>query len=406
MLGVGGMNRKASLAFIFVTLAIDAIGLGIVIPVLPDVMRRFLTSEMEISRYYGYFIACYALMQFISSPWLGSLSDRFGRRPLLLLALLGGGIDYFFMAFAPTLPLLFVGRIISGVSGASFSVASAYIADISNDENRSRNFGVTGAGFGLGFIIGPAIGGVLASHGAMYPFLAAGAFSCLNFLFGLFVLPESLSRENRRKLQRSSLNPFKALGEILKMPKIQALIGVYVLMQMAGQTHPSIWTLYTRHRYGWTVAQVGVSLAIVGLMSAISQGGLTGKLVKLFGERKVVRISAFGQAVCFSLFALAPTGNIFYGVIFLSSLFWSAQPTIQSLISREVPPSRQGELQGSLLSLSSLVSIVNPLLMTAVFSITSNRGGTFYLPGSPYFLGSIFLIIAWMTIRVWERKHA
>jgi DHA1 family tetracycline resistance protein-like MFS transporter len=390
------MNRKASLLFIFVTLAIDSIGLGIVIPVLPDVIRKFVTGEVEISRIYGYFIAIYAVMQFVCSPLLGSLSDRFGRRPILLVSLAGAAIDYFFMAFAPTLPLLFVGRVISGVSGASYTVASAYIADISTDENRSKNFGIIGAGFGLGFILGPMIGGTLAGYGSHYPFIAAGVFNLINFLFGLFVLPESLPRELRRKIDRAALNPLRSIASAFKMPEIRALLVVSALMNLAGQTHPSIWTLYTQHRFGWTTAQVGLSLAMVGVLSAISQGALTGVLVKKFGDKRILIYGLLGETITFFLFGWATTGTLLLITLAFSSLCWASQPALQSLISREVPPQNQGELQGTIMSLASFASIINPLVTTTLFAFTSERGSQFYLPGSPYFLAGVFLFAAWV----------
>jgi DHA1 family tetracycline resistance protein-like MFS transporter len=397
-------TRKASLAFIFCTIAIDSIGLGIIIPALPDVIRRFLTGEADVSRMYGYFVAIYALLQFLSSPLLGGLSDRYGRRPILLISLLGGAIDYCFMAFAPTLPLLFLGRIISGVSGASYTVASAYIADISNDSNRSKNFGVIGAGFGLGFILGPAVGGLLASYGPEYPFLAAGAFNLLNFLFGLFVLPESLPAAKRRQVQITALNPLASLGRVMAMPAIRMLVIVATLLHLAGQTHPSIWTLYTQHRFGWSTSQVGLSLAAVGLLSAITQGGLTGWIVNKFGESRVLIYGALGEAVSFALFGLAYQGWMIYVVLLFSSVFWSVNPALQSLISREVPPERQGELQGTLMGLASLTGIINPIIMTTLFAATSDPGSASYLPGSPYLLAGALILVAWLLALRWSRR--
>jgi DHA1 family tetracycline resistance protein-like MFS transporter len=398
-------TRKASTLFIFITLAIDAIGLGIVIPVLPDVVRKFIADEGSVARIYGLFVATYALLQFASSPLLGRISDRYGRRPILLLSLLGAGLDYVFMAFAPTLPLLFVGRVISGISGASFTVATAYIADISDDSNRSKNFGVIGAGFGLGFILGPAIGGALASYGTIYPFLAAAAFNLLNFLFGLFVLPESLPLDRRRDFDVSALNPLKSLAVLAKMPAIRALVVVHFLMQLAGQTHPSIWTLYTEHRYGWTPAQVGISLGVVGFLSALSQGALTGPLVKLFGERRIMSLGSLGEAISFTLFGLAASGTMLYAVLVFSSIFWAAHPALQSLISREIPANEQGELQGALMSLTSLTSIINPLIMTSLFAATTSREAGLYLPGSPYLLAAACFFVSWLLVLRWEAQH-
>lgn len=391
--------------FILITLAIDAMGLGIVIPVLPDVIRRFISGEAQVSRIYGYFIALYALMQFIASPLLGSLSDRYGRRPILLLSLFGAAVDYLFMAFAGTLPLLFLGRLIAGISGASYTVASAYVADISDDSNRSKNFGVIGAGFGLGFIAGPAVGGLLASYRPEYAFIAAAALNGLNFLFGFFVLPESLALENRRPFSWQALNPFRSLMQVFRLKSIRALLVVHVLFQFGGQTHPSIWTLYTRHRFEWTPSQVGLSLAAVGLLSAISQGVLTGYFVKKFGERKVLSIGTLGEAISFAFFGIASTGTFLYITLLFSSVFWAAPPTLQSLISREVPANEQGELQGSLMSLTSITAVINPLVMTTLFSMTSNPNSAPYLPGAVYFFAGFLILIAWMVVYGWARTH-
>lgn len=395
------MQRKASLLFIFATIAIDSIGLGIIIPVLPDVIRRFVSEPTQVSRTYGYFVAVYAILQFLSSPLLGSLSDRFGRRPVLLVSLFGAAIDYFFMAFAPSLPLLFLGRVASGVSGASYTVASAYIADISNDDNRSKNFGVIGAGFGLGFILGPAIGGPLATLGAQYPFLAAGAINLINLVYGSFVLPESLPRDRRRHVELAALNPLRSFRNTFAIRGIFGLLLVHTLLQLAGQTHPSIWTLYTQHRYGWSSAEVGLSLAAVGVMSAISQGALTGIIVKRFGEARTLVFGSLGEAMGFLCFGLASAGWMVYATLVVSSLFWAGQPALQSLISREAPPETQGELQGTLMSLSSLCGIVNPLVMTQLFSLTSNPERPPYIPGSPYLLGSVLLGIAFVIALRW-----
>ncbi len=399
------MNRKASILFIFVTLALDSIGLGIVIPVLPDVVRRFLTGEAEVSKIYGYFIAVYALFLFVSSPLLGKLSDRFGRRPVLLVALFGSAVDYVFMAFASTLPLLFLGRIISGISGASFTVASAYIADISDDSNRSKNFGVIGAGFGLGFILGPVIGGFLGSKGAQYPFIAAAVFNFLNFLFGLFVLPESLPVEKRRKIEWKQLNPLRSFNIFSRYPSIVMLVLVFTLLSLAHQTHPSMWTIYTEHRYDWTPAQVGISLTFVGVLSAISQGFLTGFLVKRFGEKRLVIWGLLGEAVTFALFGLMTTGAALYVVLIFGSLFWASHPAIQSQISHQVPASEQGELQGALMGLGSITSIINPVIMTWLFAMTSNPNDGMYFPGSPYVLAGLIFLMAWALSLRWYAKH-
>ncbi len=399
-------NRKASTLFIFITLAIDAIGLGIIIPVLPDVVRRFLSNDATISLVYGYFIALYAVLQFATSPLLGRFSDRYGRRPVLLISLFGAGIDYLFMAWAPTLPLLFLGRIISGVSGASFTVANAYIADISDDSNRSKNFGIIGAGFGLGFILGPAIGGFLGDYGYQYPFLAAAFFNLANFAFGLFVLPESLPPEKRRPFDWRALNPFLSLKSIGRTEGVWMLVLVFFLMNLAGQTHPTIWTLYTNHKFAWGPKEVGLSLALVGILSAVSQGALTGPVVKWLGESRTVVIGVLGEALCFIGYGLAPAPIWFFWILIFGSIFWTAPPALQSMVTKGVPESEQGEFQGALMSLISITSILNPLIMTALFAWASDRASTHYLPGAPYLLGSAILFAGFFLTLYWQRTHS
>lgn len=397
-------STKASAIFIFITLVIEAMGFGIVMPVLPDVIRKFVTGESDVAKMYGYFIAVYALLQFLCAPVLGRLSDKYGRRPVLLLSLFGAGVDYIFMAFAPNLGLLFLGRLIAGISGASYTVATAYLADISDDSNRAKNFGLMGAGFGLGFILGPAVGGMVASYGLAYPFLVSACLNLINFMFGFFVLPESLPQSLRRDFRWSELNPFASLKVLTFMPAISLLVVAHVLLQMAGQTHASLWAIYTESRYGWTAAEVGASLAAVGFLSALAQGGLTGPAVKLFGERKVALWGSLGEAFGFAAYGLAASGFMIYVVLIVSSIFWAAHPALQSLIAREIPPHKQGELQGALMSLTSLTAVVNPLLMTNIFAVTSTSSGWVYMPGAAYYLAGVFGLIAFGAIWRWERQ--
>jgi DHA1 family tetracycline resistance protein-like MFS transporter len=380
---------KARALFIFITIVIDSIGIGIIIPVLPDVMRRFISDEALVSSYFGYFIAIYALMQFLASPFLGGLSDRYGRRPILLLSLLGGALDYVLMAFAPSLWVLFLGRVISGLTGANITVAQAYIADVSDDSNRAKNFGMMGAGFGLGFIIGPAIGGLLGGHNVAYPFLAAAAFSFLNFLFGLFVLPESLPENMRRHVEIKKLNPFRSLSHVFRPSPIRGFIFVFILLQLAGQVHPAVWTLFTEYQFGWTAGQVGLSLSMVGVLSAISQGWLTGIVVKKLGEFKTALAGTFGCALAFMLFATATQGWMMYAILAGSSIFWVGQPALQSLVSKHTPPQEQGELQGSLMSLMSLCSIATPLIATSLFAHFTHGERATAFAGAPYVFAAI-----------------
>jgi DHA1 family tetracycline resistance protein-like MFS transporter len=257
----------------------------------------------------------------------------------------------------------------------------------------------------VGFIAGPALGGVLASYGPQYPFLAAAFLNLAGFLFGYFVLPESLLPGQRRKMEWGAINPFRAFHHVFSFPAIRVLVAIFVCLQLAGQTHPSIWTLYTEHRYGWSSAEVGWSLAAVGLLSALSQGFLTGFLVQKWGEGRVMVVGLFGEALCFSLFGLADKGIYVYFIIVLSSLFWSSPPALQSLVTREVEASKQGELQGTLMSLTSLTAILNPLLVTRLFSLTSTRGSAWYAPGSPYFFSAGMLVLAGtLALPYWKKS--
>ena len=389
--------NQARLIFLFITVTLDMIGVGLIIPSLPNVVRRFIADEHLVSEYFGYFISVYALMQFVASPLLGSLSDLYGRRPVLLTSLFMAGVDYLFMAFAPSLTFLFIGRMISGLTGASITVCMAYVADISTDENRSSNYGLIGAAFGLGFIIGPAIGGLLGEYGPEAPFLTAAALNILNFIFGIFVLPESFPKEKRRAMELKKLNPLMTLKQIFKSPLILSFALAYFLIQLAGQTHPSIWTLYTQHRFNWNTTQVGISLTLVGLLMAVSQGWFTRIVIPKFGEHKTVLYCAFGNVIAFSLYALAYEGWMIYIALVFSALFFVGQPALQSLATRLVPSDEQGEFQGSLVSLTSLASIINPLIVTQLFAHFTDEVG-FYLPGAPYFFAAIISLIAWFVI--------
>ena len=373
------------------------IGVGLIIPSLPDVVRRFVTNEAMVTEYFGYFISVYALMQFVASPLLGALSDLYGRRPVLLTSLIMAGLDYLMMAFAPSLTLLFIGRVISGLSGASVTVCMAYVADISDDKNRSTNYGLIGAALGLGFIIGPALGGFLGQIRPEAPFLAAAALNILNFIFGLFVLPESFPKEKRRKPDLKKLNPLVSLKQVFKTPVILTFALVHFLFQLAGMTHPSIWTLYTEHRFGWTSGQVGLSLTLVGLLIAISQGWFTRIIIPKFGEQKTLLYCAFGNFISYILYAQATQGWMMYGVILFTSLFFVAQPALQSLATKNIPSNEQGEFQGALVSLTSLASILNPLIVTRLFAHYSDQEGV-YLPGAPYYLAAISSLVAWIVI--------
>ena len=379
------------------------LGIGLIIPVLPDVIRRFSVDPSEVNHLFGYFVATYAAMQFLASPILGNLSDRFGRRPVLLVSLFGASIDYLFMAFAPSLKFLFVGRVISGLTGASMTVANSFMADISDDSNRSANFGLIGAAFGLGFIVGPLLGGALGHFGAHIPFLAAAALNFINFIFGVFILPESLSFEKRRSIEWSKFNPFSSVVKILKPSVILSYVVIYLLLFLAGNVHPSIWTLYTEHKFAWTSLQVGISLSFVGLIYGFSQAVLTKKIVPIWGETKALQVGIFFNAIGFVLYAVAPYGWMMYAIMIVSSLSGLAMPCLQSMMTKLVEPNRQGELQGGLVSLSSVASILAPLIYTNTFNWSIQSGSWLKFEGLPYLIAAIIVFVGWLVLQRKQR---
>lgn len=387
--------RKASTLFIFITLLIDIIGIGLIIPVLPALIKEFTNQDYSTaSEYTGYLISVYAIMQFIFSPILGGLSDQFGRRPVLLFSLFGFGMDHLLLFFAPSLGWLFLGRVIAGITGGSFTTASAYIADVSPPEKRAQNFGMIGAAFGIGFIIGPTIGGFLGDINIRLPFLVAAILTLLNWLYGYFILPESLAPENRRKFSWKRANPVGTLSNLSKHPAIIGLIAVFVCVQLAGQVHPSTWPLFTMKQFNWTNKEVGFSLGFVGLMVALVQGLLIRSIVPKIGERKAIYIGLMFFSAGFFLFSIANKGWMMYAIMIPFALSGIAGPTIQGLISKQVPPNQQGELQGGITSLVSLTAIFGPLIHTKLFAYFSSPNTTIYFPGAAFLFGSVLGIIA------------
>lgn len=387
------LEKKARVRFIFATILLDALGIGLLVPILPDLIRHFSHDPGFISRYYGYFISAYALMQFLASPVLGSLSDRFGRRPILLVSLLGAGLDYLIMALSPQLWILFIGRVISGLTGASMTVATAYMADISDDTNRSANFGMIGAGWGAGFVIGPALGGILGSWGWRWPFFAAAFLNLLNFAFGLFVLPESLPASLRRRVEWRRLNPFASLLKVMRPSPVLGLIWIYILIFLAGQVHPSVWTLYTQLKFNWSTFQVGLSISCIGVAIALVQGGLTRIAIPKMGEWNALAFSIVVSVITYMGFAFAQSGWMMYAILIPSALAGLGGPAIQSMITIHTPRQEQGELQGSLVSLGSLTSVVGPLMFTHLFSEYTRPGGSLFFPGAPYFCAAVICLL-------------
>jgi DHA1 family tetracycline resistance protein-like MFS transporter len=392
------LKKKATVRFIFATILLDALGIGLLIPIFPDLIRHFSADPAFVSQYFGYFISVYALMQFMTSPVLGSLSDRYGRRPVLLLSLLGAGLDYVIMAFSPSLWFLFVGRIISGLTGANMTVATAYMADISDDGNRSANFGMIGAAFGVGFVVGPALGGVLGASDWRIPFLVAASLNLLNFIFGYFVLPESLPVELRRKIELKKMNPLHSLRRFLKPSPILHLIWVYFLIFLAGQAHACMWTLYTQYKFNWTALQVGLSISCVGVSIAVVQGGLTRILIPKMGEWKALYFCILLNSLSYLGFALASEGWMMYALLIPSALAGVGGPALQSLITKEVSPQEQGELQGTLVSLGSLASILGPLLFTTLFTEFTRAGAGLYFPGAAYASAAVICLLSGLLL--------
>lgn len=403
-------SRQAAIKFIFVTLLIDVMGWGLIIPVMPDLIAQLKHIPVnEASPYGAWLLSAYAVTQFVFAPVIGNLSDKYGRRPVLLGSLLGFGIDYLFLALAPTYGWLFVGRIIAGITGASFTTASAYIADVSTPENRAKNFGMIGAAFGLGFIIGPFIGGLLGSLGTKAPFYAAAILCLLNTLYGYFVLPESLSKENRRAFHWKRANPLGSLQMFKKYPAIGGLAISFFLIYLAAQSVQSNWSFFTIHRFHWTEKIVGYSLAVVGLLVAAVQVGLIRVINPRLGNERSIYLGLFMYSLGLFLFAFATEGWMMFVFLLPYCLGGIAGPALQSTLAGHVPPNEQGELQGALTSLMSLTTIIGPPMMNNLFYYFTKDKAPFHFPGMPFLLGSLFMllsiVIAWYVFTR-EKKMA
>ena len=397
---------QAALGFIFATLLIDVMGLAIIIPVIPKLIEHLIHGDVsEASSYSGWLTAVYASMQFLFSPMIGNLSDKFGRRPVLLCSLLGFGIDYTFLAFAPTIAWLFVGRTIAGVTGASFTTASAYIADISAPEKRAANFGLVGVAFGLGFIIGPVIGGILGKYNVQYPFLAAAGLAFLNAIYGYFILPESLPKEKRRDFDWKRANP---IGSLVQMSKYKEVIGLAVslfLVYFAVQSVQSVWTFYTIKKFAWSEDMIGYSLGLVGLLVAVVQGGLIRLILPKLGEHRSIWVGLLIYSLGLFLFAFADKGWQMFAYLVPYCLGGIAGPALQGYMSTSVPDNEQGELQGGLTSLMSLSSIFGPLLMTWSFYHFTRADAPFQFPGAPFVIGGVLMLLsALLAVRSFKRS--
>jgi DHA1 family tetracycline resistance protein-like MFS transporter len=385
---------NGAFVFVFIAVLVDSIGFGIILPVLPQLIMQLTHVGVDRAASYGGALSfVYALMQFFCAPVLGNLSDHFGRRPVLLFALLALGCDYLIMGCAPVLGWLFVGRAIAGVAGASFTPAYAYVADITPPEKRAQSFGLMGAAFGIGFILGPAIGGLLGNLGPRAPFFTAGAIALANCAFGYFALPESLPRELRRPFHWARANPLGTLAQMRRHPVVLVLLGALFLWQLAHQVLPSTWAFYTISKFHWSSAQVGYSLAFVGGLMALAQGVFTKVLIPaLGGERRAALAGMASALVAYVGYALITQGWMMYGVALTTFLFALTYPAMNALASQRIAANAQGELQGAVAGIYSLSSIVGPPLMTQVFAHFSAPGAAVYFPGAAFIAAALLTL--------------
>lgn len=394
--------RRAAFAFVFITVLLDMFAIGIVIPVLPKLVEDFMGGDTaRAAAMYGLFGTAWALMQFLFSPVLGSLSDRFGRRPIILLSNFGLGLDYILMALAPSIRWLFIGRVISGITAASVSTAGAYIADVTPAEQRAAKFGLLGAAFGAGFVVGPALGGVLGEISPRLPFWVAAGFSLANAMYGLFVLPESLPRERRDAFSWRKANPLGALKLLRSHPELWGLSWVTFLSNLAHTALPSVSVLYMSYRYEWDSRSVGLLLAAVGVCSILVQGVLVGRVVKTLGERRTILVGLVCGSAGFVIQAMAQNGSIYTTGIVVMSLWGLMGPALQGVMTRLVSPSEQGRLQGANSSVLGISTLLGPILFTQIFAASIGTQSDWHLPGAPFLLSAILLSGATvLTLRV------
>ncbi|MEF2147488.1 TCR/Tet family MFS transporter [Aquilutibacter rugosus] len=393
---ITGSRRQAALIFIFITVLIDVIAFGVIIPVLPQLIKDFVGgSDATASHWIGIFGTLFAAIQFVSAPIQGALSDRYGRRPVILLSCLGLGLDFILMALAPNLTWLLVGRCISAVTSASFTTANAYIADVTEPEQRAKSFGMIGAAFGIGFILGPAIGGTLGAHNLHWPFWFAAGLALLNGLYGLFVLPESLAPEHRSKnIQWGKANPIGSFALLGQYRAIWPLAAIILIANLAHYIYPTIFVLYADYRYGWGPQQVAAVLVAVGVSSVVVNGFAVGRITRRLGERRAMVLGLTAGALGFALYGLATQGWIFWLGIPISALWALSGPAAQAIITRSVGKDVQGRIQGSLSSLVSLAGIGGPLLFSGVFSAFISQDVATPMPGAPWYLAAILLAVA------------
>ncbi|MGJ1422054.1 TCR/Tet family MFS transporter [Sphingobacterium spiritivorum] len=400
-------GKKAAVGFIFITLLIDITGWGIILPVVPKLIGELIHSDItEAATYGGGLGFAYAFTQFLFSPIIGNLSDQYGRRPILLISLLGFALDYLLLAVAPSMGWLFAGRIIAGLTGASISTASAYIADVSTDETRTKNFGLIGAAFGLGFIIGPVIGGLLGHYGARIPFYVASVLCLLNFLYGYFILPESLDKNKRRPFDWRRANPIGSLKFLSKHPKISSLVIALILVYIGLHAVQSNWHFFTMYQFNWSERAVGLSLGVLGLLLGLVQGVLIRWTVPKLGEQTSIYSGLIFYALGLLLFSFASEGWMMLMFLIPYSLGGICGPSLQSMISKSISSNQQGELQGALTSLVSATSIIGPPIMTHLFYYFTHDKAPFKFSGAPFFLASVLMILSAVIIYYTAKKQS
>ena len=393
-------SKKTALLFIFITILVDVIGIGIIIPIIPEFIMQLTGEGNHMAVIYGMWLTtAFAGMQFFFSPVLGEISDKYGRKPILLLSLLGLSIDYLIHAWAPTITWLFVGRFLAGITGASFTVASAYIADISTPEEKAKNFGLIGAAFGLGFIIGPGIGGYFGDIDIRLPFYIAAGLTFANFLFGWLVVPESLKLENRRPINVLKMIPGVSLIALRNYKGVLLLISAFFLANLAGQVLPTVWSYFTIERFDWSPKQIGLSLVAVGLLVAFVQGFLVGRAVEWFGKQKVVTFGFLLWTLGMFLFSQATEPWMLYAFLIPYALGGVAGPTVQGIISNQVSEKEQGNLQGSITGLVSVTAILGQLIFAPVFYFFVRPEADFYFPGASFALAAILLLMAFVLAK-------
>lgn len=392
-------KKKSALVFIFITILIDITGWGIVIPVVPKLIEELIGGDVSTASTYGGWLSfTYAFMQFIFASVLGNLSDKYGRRPIILFSLLGFAVNFYIQAWAPTLFWLFVGRLFSGLTGASITTASAYIADISDDKNRSKNFGLIGAAFGLGFIIGPVLGGLLGQYGSRVPFYAASVLCLVNFVYGYFVLPESLSKENRRELDWKRANPIGSLLQIKKHPEIINLVFAWFLVYVASHAVQTNWSYFTMYKFHWDEKMVGISMGMMGVMTLLVQGFLIRIIHPKIGNERSIFYGISFYCTGMILFAFASQAWMMFAILVIYCMGGIAGPALQAVISSKVSANEQGDLQGALASVISITSIIGPPMMTNIFYFFTHDKAPFRFDGAPFFIGFICMAISAMIV--------